>query len=494
MMNNLVVFPLFIPIFCAIILFIFPKQLRLQHLLSMIGAVGSVIVSAVLIAQVNRDGIQVLHLGGWQAPYGISLVADMLAVLLATAASIVTLAAVLYTKHTTTDEMKRHYIYPLMLLLLGGVNGTFLTGDIFNLFVFFEVMLLASYVLLSLGGGRVQLRETIKYIIINTIASSLFVIAISYLYSITGTLNMAHLAERVALAGQDGLLTTVSLLFLVVFGLKSALLLFFWLPGSYKAAPLPVLVMFGALLTKVGVYTLLRTFTLIFPHQPQVTHMTMLIMAAITMVLGALGAIAYSSIRSILVYNIIVSIGFILFGIAIATPESLTGSLFYLLHDMFAKALVFILGGTIISITGTDKLKEINGLIRFKPWLGWLFLVAGLAIAGVPPLSGFVGKVTILQSGIANEQYMMIFISIATSFLVMYSMMKIFINSFWGETLFSQGEEKASGKGALLPAVMLTALVVGMGVFAEAVLPFIDQAAQVMTNPQLYIERVLYNR
>ena len=492
-MNNLVVLPILLPLLFAIILFFFQGRHKLQHILATTGAIATLAVSLVLINQVYKSGIQVLHIGGWKAPQGIPLVADMLAVLLAAVAAMVTLACILYAQHSIGEGRKNNYVYPLMLLLLTGVNGSFLTGDIFNLFVFFEVMLLASYVLISLGGGKIQLRETIKYVVINMLSSSLFVIAVAYLYSITGTLNMAHLAERVAESGQTGLLTTVSLLLLTVFGLKSALLLFFWLPGSYRVAPLPIMALFGALLTKVGIYTILRTFTLIFNQEPQITHQIMLWMSAITMVLGAFGAVAYWSIKPILVYNIIISIGFIVFGISLATPESLGGALYYLIHDMLAKALIFILGGTIISIAGTDKLREISGLIRYRPWLGWLFLLAALALAGVPPLSGFIGKITILKSGIAEQQYIMTAIGIITSLFVLYSVMKIFINSFWGETLLSEGEEKATGKGTLLPAALLAILVVGMGIGAEGVMLVVNEAVQVMVNPSLYIEAVLYN-
>lgn len=492
-MNNIVVLPIFLPLLFAIVLFFFQGRHKLQHVIAVSGAAATLVVSLILIIQVYNNGIQVLHIGGWRAPYGIPLVADMLAVLLAAAASIVTLACLLYARHSIGEQRKSNYVYPLMLLLLTGVNGSFLTGDIFNLFVFFEVMLLASYVLISLGSGKNQLRETIKYVVINMLSSSLFVIAIAYLYSITGTLNMAHLAERVAESGQTGLLTTVSLLLLTVFGLKSALLLFFWLPGSYRVAPLPITALFGALLTKVGIYTILRTFTLIFNHEPQITHQIMLWMSAVTMVLGAIGAVAYWSIKPILVYNIIISIGFIVFGIALATPESLGGALYYLIHDMLAKALIFILGGTIISIAGTDKLKEISGLIRFRPWLGWLFLLAALALAGVPPLSGFIGKITVLKSGISEHQYLMTAIGIITSLFVLYSVIKIFIHSFWGETLLSEGEERATGKGTLLPATLLVILVAGMGVGAEGVMLFVNEAVQVMTHPSLYIEAVLYS-
>ena len=490
-MNNLAVLPIVTPLLFGILLFFVRYRLRLQMGLAAVGTLATLGASAFLARTVSRNGIQVLHVGGWDAPYGIPLVADMLAAILVTISSVVTLACLLYAFYALDDERKRNYAFPLMMILLCGVNGSFLTGDIFNLFVFFEVMLLASYVLLSLGGGRVQLRETIKYIVINIIASSLFVVAIAYLYSITGTLNMAHIAQRIAELGQDGLATTISLLFLAVFGLKSGLFLFFWLPGSYSAPPAPIAALFAALLTKVGIYCIIRTFTLIFPHQPQITHEIILWLAALTMILGAMGAIAYWRIRQILAYNVIVSVGFILFGVGVATEASLSGTVYYLIHDMIAKALIFILGGAIVSIAGTDRLREISGLIRFRPALGWLFFLSALALAGVPPLSGFVGKVMILQGGVEARSFVLVVLGLLSSLLVLYSGMKVFIHSFWGETLLSEGEEKSTGKGALLPGVILAALVIGFGLGAEEILSYVRQAVEPLVNPTLYIEAVL---
>ncbi len=490
-MNNLVVFPILLPLLFGVSLFFFRHNVRLQQWLSIIGLIATLGTSIALVQQISSAGIQVLHIGGWPAPYGIPLVADMLSGLLVTASSIVTLVCFLYAFYSIGEERKAFYVYPLMLLLVCGVNGSFLTGDIFNLFVFFEVMLLASYALLSLGGGRIQLRETMKYLIINMISSSLFVIGIAYLYSITGTLNIADLSQRAAVAGTDSLITTVSLLLLTVFGLKSALFLFFWLPGSYSAPPAAITALFAALLTKVGIYSILRMFTLVFYQQPEVTHTVLLWMSALTMILGSMGAIARRTIRQILGYNIIISVGFILFGVAVATPESLSGSVYYLLHDIIAKAFLFILGGAIISIAGTDKLRDISGLIRFKPWLGWFFLLAVLAIAGVPPLSGFVGKIMILQGGVNASYYVVSAISLVSSLLVLYSLMKVFINSFWGETLLSAGEEKSSGKGVLLPSAILAVLIIGMGFGAEWIMVYIHQAVEVLTNPSLYIEAVM---
>lgn len=490
-MSNILIYPIIVPLLMAMVLVFFREKIKLQQWLTSLAVIVVIAISAFIIYEVSQNGIIVLELGGWAAPYGIVLVGDMLAVILVCVASFVTLMCLLYGFSSLEIGHKRYFVYPMILILLTGVNGSFLTGDIFNLFVFFEVMLIASYVLITLGGKKIQLRESIKYVLINIISSTLFVIATAYLYSVTGTLNMAHLSERIVLAGQDGLLTAISFMYLTVFGLKSGLLLFFWLPGSYSAPPTPIAALFAALLTKVGVYTIIRTFTLIFTHESNITGTVMMWMAAITMILGALGAVSHWEIRKILAYNVIVSVGFILFGVSIGTEQSLNGAFFYLIHDMLSKALIFITGGAIISIFGTDKLKEFSGLILFRPLLGWLFFIGVLALAGVPPLSGFVGKVMILQGAMQEGELIVSIIGLLTSLLVLYSVLKIFIHSFWGETLMSEGQEYSTGKSALLPGTILVICIAAMGLGAEYVLDFISQATDVMVNPQIYIEAVL---
>lgn len=489
-MSNILIYPIILPLLTGMALVFFRENIRFQQWVSALSMIVLIGISAYTIHHVSQEGILVLELGGWSAPYGIVLVGDMLAVILVCIASFVTLMCLIYGFSELEAGHKKHFVYPLILIMLTGVNGSFLTGDIFNLFVFFEVMLIASYVLIVIGGQKRQLREAIKYVLINVVASTLFVVATAYLYSVTGTLNMAHLSERVALAGQDGLLTAISFLYLTVFGLKSGLLLFFWLPGSYSAPPAPIAALFAALLTKVGVYTVIRTFTLIFYNEPGITNTVLMWMAAITMILGALGAVSYWEIRKILAYNVIISIGFIIFGLSLATEQSMAGAVFYLVHDMLAKALIFITAGTIISIFGTDKLRNFSGLLLFRPLLGWLFFIAVLALAGVPPLSGFVGKVMILQGAIEKGELMFSIIGILSSLLVLYSVMKIFIHSFWGETLMSAGEEHSTGKSALLPGTILVICIAALGLGAEWVNTYIYQAVDVMMNPTLYIEAV----
>ncbi|TWI59619.1 Na+/H+ antiporter subunit D [Halalkalibacter nanhaiisediminis] len=489
-MNNIVVFPILIPFIVGLVMVIFRNNIQVQRWLSVFGVVAIGFVAVLLMNQIRSEGIQTLQLGGWQAPFGISMVADMFSALLILTSSIVAFACLFFAFNSIGKERESFYFYPMFLFLLTGINGSFLTGDIFHLFVNFEVMLIASYVLISLGGKKVQLRESIKYVLINVISSFLFLVAIAYLYAVTGTLNLAHLSVRVAEVGQDGLLTVVAILFLIVFGLKAALFLFFWLPGSYSAPPTAVAAIFAALLTKVGIYAIFRMFTLVFYHEPQITHLLIGIMGALTMVLGAIGAVAHWDIKKILAYNVIIAVGFIIAGLASFTSAAILGSIYYLIHDIIIKALIFLLGGTVIALAGTSKLNEMSGLIRNHPYLGWIFFIAALSLGGIPPLSGFIGKVYITQGTFEAGYYWLGAIGLITSLMVLYSIMKIFMNGFWGETALSKDMEKGTTKGLMFPIALLTVATIALGVGAEGIHVYIDIATQALLNPSLYIEAV----
>lgn len=490
-MNNIVILPIIIPMILGLIMVIFRRRIMLHRVLSILSMAGTGGAAAYLIYQVKHEGIQTLQLGGWEAPFGVSMVVDMLSALLLITTSIVALFCVIYAFKSIGREREEHYFYPLFLFLITGVNGSFITGDVFNLFVCFEVMLISSYALITLGGKSIQLRESIKYVLVNIIASFLFLIAIAYLYAVTGTLNMAHLSERVAEVGQGGLMTAVAIIFLFVFSLKAGLFLFFWLPGSYSAPPTAVAAVFAALLTKVGIYAIYRFFTLVFYHEPQVTHLIIGIMAAVTMVLGAMGAIAYKDIKKILTYNVVVGVGFILAGLASFTDAGMTGSIYYLMHDMVIKALIFIIGGVIIAIAGTSNLDDMSGLIQTHPYLGWMFFITALSISGIPPLSGFIGKVYITEGTFTSGYYWLGAIGLITSLMVLFSVMKIFMNSFWGETILSEEMEKGTTRGVMFPIVALVMLTIGLGLGAELLHDYVEIAVEGLMNPSLYIEAVL---
>lgn len=489
-MNNLLIAPVVIPLLIGMVLIIFHTNIHLQRVLSLIALLATAAVSGLLINQIRLDGIQTLQLGGWEAPYGISFVGDMFSALLLLVTSIVAICCLIYAFPTIGRKQQKLYFYPLFLFLITGVNGSFLTGDLFNLYVFFELFLVASYVLITLGGEKRQLRESLKYIFTNIISSSFFLMGVAYLYSITGTLNLAHLSLRIAEAGQDGMITTVAFLFLIVFALKAGLLLFFWLPGSYSAPPTAIAALFAALLTKVGIYAIFRMFTLIFYHEPQITHLFIGILAAVTMILGGIGAVGFWDLKKILTYNVIISVGFIIAGVVSSTTAGISGAIYYLLHDMIIKALIFLIGGTVVHLTGTSNLREISGLIRRHPQLGWMFFIAALSMVGIPPLSGFLGKVFITQGTFEAGYFWLGGIGLVASLFILFSMMKLFMNAFWGEMLLSEEEEVGTTKGLLVPILLLTVVSLALGIGAEGIAGYVTQAAEELLNPSLYIQAV----
>ncbi|RXT08740.1 Na+/H+ antiporter subunit D [Ammoniphilus sp. CFH 90114] len=490
-MNNLIVLPIVLPIMTGIILIFFSKHIVVQRWLSLISLLAFIGIASSIVQQVYTEGIQTLYMGGWLPPFGIVFVADMFASLLVLTSGIVALSCLWFSFRGIGLDREKYYYYPFFQFLLTGVSGSFLTGDIFNLFVFFEVMLISSYALIVLGATKIQLRETIKYLVVNIVSSALFVASVAYLYAITGTLNMADLSVRVAEVGQTGLLNVVALMFLIVFSLKAGLFLYFWLPGSYSAPPTSIAAIFAGLLTKVGIYALFRTFTLIFYHQPEVTHQIIGWMAGATMILGAIGAIAFSDVRQVLAYNVVIAVGFIVFGLAAHTTAAVEGAIFYLINDMIIKALLFLLGGAMIGIAGTSHLQKMGGLIKYHPVLGWMFFIAAIALAGVPPLSGFIGKLLIVQGGLTAEMYWLVGISLATSLIVLYSIMKVFMHGFWGETKLSPKEEKGSDKGLLAPCAVLVFLSFALGLGADFFYPYIEIAAETLMDPTIYIQAVL---
>lgn len=491
-MINLPFLPVLLPLFTGIILIFFAKKIMIQRGISFISSLIGIAISIYLVISVSKHGILTLGVGSWDAPFGIVIVADMLASLLVLTTNIIGLAILIYSFYSIGKEREAHYYYPIFQFLLIGVNGAFLTGDLFNLFVFFEVMLMASYVLLVLGGTKIQLRESLKYIIVNVLSSSFFVIMVAYLYSILGTLNMAHLSQRIAEAGQPAILSVIAIGFLIVFGLKGAIFpLFQWLPGSYYAPPIPVMALFGALLTKVGIYSIFRTYTLMFHLDQSFTHTFLGVLGILTIIIGVIGAIAYWDVKKIIIYNIIIAVGLIIFGISLMNEPALSGSIFYIIHDMLIKAALFLLVGIMIKISGSDDLRNMGGLIKQYPGLAWTFFIAAISLAGIPPFSGFAGKLMILQGSAEKGAYFGMAIVLLSSLMVLYSVMKIFLHGFWGTPKADYTLDRTTVNKMLVPAILLVALSVLFGVGTEVVYPYISQAVDTLMNPDIYINAVL---
>ncbi|TCI50932.1 Na+/H+ antiporter subunit D [Exiguobacterium sp. SH5S13] len=491
-MINLPIFPIVIPALAAVILMFAPKQVRLQRVMALGALLVTFAVSVLLVFTVSQDGILTVNLGNWPAPFGITLVSDMLSALLVTTSTLIVFFIVWFATHYFSDAYESNYVYVAMLFLLVGVNGAFTTGDIFNLFVFFEVFLISSYVLIVLGGKGVQLRESIKYLLVNVIASALFVMAVALLYGVVGTLSLADLAQKIPLVENQNVITVIGVLFVIVFGMKGALVpLHYWLPGSYVVAPTPILAMFGALLTKVGVYSILRTYTLLF-DTGSFMQTFLIVLAVLTIVIGMTGAIAYNDVKLIIIYNIMIAVGVILYGIALNTQTSLEGALYYLIHDMLIKAALFMLVGMMIGITGSGQLRDMGGLITRFPLFGWTFFIAALSLAGIPPLSGFFGKLLIVQGGVADGDLFGPLLILLSSLFVLFSVIKIFLYGFWGEERrVYDGPLVPYTNRLIVPTLLLVAVAVAYGFGAEAMHPFITQAIEPLVEPEIYIDAVI---
>jgi len=490
-MSNMIVLPLIVPVITAILLVFLRENVFLQRIISLLTLSFVVLISVILLLEIQKQGVMRIDFSGWAPPFGILFVADSFAMLLVLVANIVAAICLLYAIFSIGKSFEKMYFYPFVLLMVAGVNGSFLTGDIFNLFVCFEVMLLASYALISLGGDKVQLREALKYVLINIVASWIFLVALAFLYGTVGTLNMAHISVRVMEAGVDPLITTVALIFLIVFSLKAGLLLFFWLPGSYSAPPTAIAALFAALLTKVGIYALVRTFTLLFPNNTEVTHMVLGIMAGLTIIAGCMGALAGRDVRTIASYNVLIGVGFIVAGLAIGTESALQGVTYYLMHDMVAKAMLFLAVGMMMYVTGETVIDKMSGLIRNYPLFGWLFFICMCSLAGIPPLSGFLGKVLIGQGAIEGGNFVLLGLGFLSSLIVLYSLLRIFLSSFFGETIISLEDEKPLPKRMVLPLTLLAACTIGLGIGAEWMAPFVTDAAKTLYTPSIYIDAVL---
>ncbi len=493
-MNSLIVLPILLPLLVGAACVLAWRYVAAQRILTLAGSIGYLAVSVVLLERVASEGIQAVQKGDWIAPFGITLVADMFSAVMVATTGVVTLVIVVYSLGSMDRPREAWGYYPLFNILIMGVSGAFLTGDIFNLFVWFEVLLISSFVLLALGGERAQLEGAIKYVTLNLVASAFFLAAVGILYAMAGSLNMADLSQRLGSAADPGLVTTLAVLFLVAFGIKGAIFpLFFWLPASYHTPPVAVSAIFGGLLTKVGVYALIRVFTLLFLNNVDYTHTIILWVGAITMVTGVLGAVAQYEFRRLLSFHIVSQIGYMIMGLGFFTPLAMAGTVFFIVHNIFVKTNLFLVSGVSHRIHGTYDLKKLGGLYRAHPWVGMLFLLSALSLAGVPPLSGFFGKLALVKAGLNIEQFVVVAAALGVSLLTLFSMTKIWAEAFW-KPLPEGTETHAPGAGIGLMLggiVTLAVLAVVMGVAAGPLFVLAQQAGEQLMNPAPYIEAVL---
>lgn len=500
-MNLLLVLPILIPLLTAIVTTLLYRAPRLQRWISLGGASVLLIVALVLLGTVWHNGIQVTSIGNWRVPYGITLVADLFSAIMIVLTGIIGFAVAVYSLTSIDAARVKFGYHPLYHFLLMGVCGAFITGDLFNLYVWFEVMLMASFVLLALGGERGQLEGAIKYVTLNLMSSALFLAAMGILYGLVGTLNMADLARKLSATTQPDLVVAVAMLFLIAFGIKAAIFpLFFWLPASYHTPPVAVSAVFAGLLTKVGVYALIRVFTLIFIQAVAFTHTLILILAGLTMITGVLGAVAQNEFRRILSFHIVSQIGYMIMGLGLFTPLGLAASVFYIAHHIIVKTNLFLISGVVARACGTFELKNLGGVYRAQPGLAILFLIPAMSLAGLPPLSGFFAKLGLVQEGLAIEQYLIVGVALAVSLLTLFSMLKIWNEAFWKPlndqrlSTHAQGQPKTDERRTSIalfaPIVFLAMLTLVIGFGAGPVFALAVRAGQELIKPEYYIQAV----
>ena len=497
---------LLVPLVTAVLCVIFWRSAAAQRFLGVAGMAALLAAALRLIAATAGGDIPVVAFGNWPAPFGIVFVADLTAAIMVLVSAIIGLAVAVYSLADIGTARERYGFWAFLQFMMLGVCGAFLTGDIFNMFVWFEVMLISSFVLMCLGGEKPQMEGAVKYVVLNLISSSFFLAACGILYGQTGTLNMADLALRTREYMKPELLTVTAMLFLVAFGLKAAVFpLFFWLPASYHTPPVAVSAVFAGLLTKVGVYALVRVFTLIFTADLLFTHGLLLGLAGLTMVTGVLGAMVQFDFRRLLSFHIVSQIGYMVLGLALFTPLALAGTVFYLFHHIVVKANLFLASGVAQRYAGTFDLKKLGGLYAAAPWFALLFFIPAMSLGGIPPLSGFFAKFAIVKAGLSGDTMfgtwapVLAAVALAVGLLTLFSMTKIWAEAFWKPA--HEGHVPEPGKVSprdrfflLAPVAALAVLTLGLGFFPGYFFGFAETAAAQLLDPQGYINAVLGDR
>jgi multicomponent Na+:H+ antiporter subunit D len=499
MSSNLLVLPIALPLAASAVTILMSRRRWVQRCISLGTCVTTLVLAVAILYEADAQDAVVTQVGGWPAPFGITLIADRFSAIMLLVSTIMILVVLVYALGQLDDEHEFGlHFHPVYLVLSAGVAASFLTGDLFNLFVAYEVMLIASYVLITLGANRDQIRPGMTYVVINLLASALFVTAVAFVYAATGTVNMAQLAIRIAEL-PDGLRVALGYLLFVVFGVKAGVFpLFFWLPDSYPTAPTPITALFAGLLTKVGVYTLIRTQTLMFPHGGTAS-VVILVIAGLTMLIGVLGAIAQNDIKRILSFHIVSQIGYMVFGLGLFTLAGIAGAVYYIVHHIVVKTSLFLVGGMVETSVGSGALRHLGGVARRAPVLGLLFLTAAFSLAGLPPFSGFVAKLLLVQEGLNTNHGVVVAVSLLVSLLTLFSMAKIWGGAFWGQPEDARGKlpDDAPYLHLRLNPLMLgatTALVglsVVISVAAGPLYTLSERAARTLVERDPYIDAVL---
>ncbi|HEX6238153.1 MAG TPA: Na+/H+ antiporter subunit D [Acidimicrobiales bacterium] len=489
-MSALLALPIALPLGAAAVSILVGRWRSAQRVIGVVTLSVLLVSTIVLLVRVDDDGPVASQAGGWPAPLGITLVADRLTGIMLVVAMVMLLSVLVYAIGQGGVERRHVGFHPVYLALTAGVGASFLTGDLFNLFVAFEVMLTASYVLLTLGGRPDQVRTGMTYVVISLVASALFLTALAYVYASTGTVNIADLGAELELL-PVGVRQGLAGLLLVVFGIKAAVFpLFFWLPDSYPTAPTAVTAVFAGLLTKVGVYAIIRTQTALLPAGDRFGAL-LLVVAGATMLLGVLGAIAQNDIKRILSFHIISQIGYMVMGLGFFTVAGVAGAVFYIVHHIIVKTTLFLTSGLVEQRSGTGHLDRLGGLVRSTPVVAVLFLLPALSLAGIPPLSGFVAKFALVDAGLDGGQWAVVGTSLLVSLLTLFSMTKIWAGAFWGEREASGVGLRVLPAAMIAPTVVLVLLSLAVAGFAGPLYSLSERAAVDLLDGSAYVRAVL---
>lgn len=466
---------------------VLPGKRNIQFCIASLGSLMGIFASAVIFSEVLSHGIISINIGSWKFPFGITLVADRFSALMSLVGNILGFIIIIYSHFDTEDIQVRHGFYPLAMALLAGANGVLLTGDLFNLYVWFEVLLVSAFGLLTLGNTRRQLKGALPYVFINLFASTLLLISVGSLYGLSGSLNMAELSVQLTSMEMSNIQLTVSILFFLSLGIKSALVPFyFWLPLTYPTTSTSTTALFSAFLTKVAVYALIRIFTLFFSQEMLELQNILFVCASLTMIIGVLAAAGQSDFKRILSFHIISQIGYMLMGLSFFTAYALAGATFFIIHNMLIKTTLFLISGVSEKYFGSTSLSDQGGLFHSHPKLSFFFLLSAFSLAGLPPLSGFWGKLLLAQSGLRAGHYVVVGVSLGVSLLTLFSMTKIWKESFWGPPQIYNQDKKAMA----YPVYLLALLSFTPALFPGPILEYFIHVGQELMNPDSYIEAV----
>ena len=502
--SHIAILPIAICFFMAPIMLFLRQKPHYQKMIAM--AVGTLLLllAAYLFYIVYTSGIQVYDIGEF-GKYGIVLVADMLSALMVLLTAFISFAVLIYSFDYIEKKSLSNSYYPLYFLLIAGINGIFLTGDLFNLFVFFEIMLLSSTGLimaneaLNMTDTAHKLEASYKYLVLGIIGSMMMLVAITTIYATVGSLNIADLAAKIQILSETGTMPWViigaALLFIVVFGNKAALVpLHFWLPDVHPTAPTPISAMLSGIMIKVGAYGILRIlFVVLAPTKPFFLPILMFF-ALLTIAFGAISAMGQTDLKRVLAYSSVSQIGYVLLGFSFGTIGAIAAAVMYLVNHAAAKSLLFLTAGGIIHTTHTRNLKKMGGLISILPLMSMAFLIGALSIAGFPPMGGFVAKFALFQETVLEQFYLPLLIAVICAVITIFYMFKTWIAVFWGENRGSLKEEPSHHKISpeiVIPIVMLCILVVALGVYPEPLYNISSQIAAQILDPSTYISAVL---